>query len=233
MFNDKTVIVTGGAGALGREVVHWFSSRGAQVAVLDISAESLSQAFPAPASNHCYVACDLARRSSCADAVATVQARFGKVDILCNIAGGFLMGDAVHDTSDATWDFLFDLNARSVLNMSAAAVPLLLAGGGGKIVNVAARAATGGAALMGAYTASKAAVLRLTESMALELREQQINVNCVLPSLIDTPRNRQDMPGADYAKWVTPAQIASVIGFLASADASAVHGAGVPVDGLS
>lgn len=237
MFKDKTVIVTGGAGALGREVVGWFSSRGAQVAVLDISAEVLGQAFPEPASNssskQCYIACDLAQRSSCADAVAAVQARFGQVDILCNIAGGFLMGEPVHKTSDATWDFLFDLNARSVLNMSAAVVPLLLAAGGGKIVNVAARAALGGAALMGPYTASKAAVLRLTESMALELREQKINVNCVLPSLIDTPRNRQDMPGADYTKWVTPAQIASVIGFLASADASAVHGAGVPVDGLS
>jgi NAD(P)-dependent dehydrogenase (short-subunit alcohol dehydrogenase family) len=233
MFKDKSVIVTGGAGALGREVVNWFSSRGAQVAVLDISAEVLDQAFPEPASNHCYIACDLAARSSCADAVAQVQARFGKVDILCNIAGGFMMGEPVHKTTDATWDFLFDLNARSVMNMSAAVVPLLLAADGGKIVNVAAHAALGGGALMGPYTASKAAVLRLTESMALELREQKINVNCVLPSLIDTPRNRQDMPDADYSKWVTPAQIASVIGFLASADASAVHGAGVPVDGLS
>ena len=233
MFANKTVVVTGGAGALGREVVRWFSTRGAQVGVLDISDAILQGAFPTVDEKLCLVSCDLTQRGSCAEAVATIQARFGAVDILCNTAGGFLMGDPVHNTSDETWDFLFDLNARSILNMSAAVVPAMLAGGGGKVINVAARAALGGGAMMGAYTASKAAVLRLTESMAQELRANNINVNCVLPSLIDTPRNRQDMPGADYSQWVTPAQIASVIGFLASPDAGAVHGAGIPVDGLS
>ena len=105
--------------------------------------------------------------------------------------------------------------------------------GGGKIVNVAARAATTGFAMMGAYTASKAAVMRLTESMAAELREKKINVNCIMPGTIDTPRNREDMPDADHSKWVPTAQLASVVGFLASDEAVAVHGAAIPVDGLS
>ncbi len=233
MFAKKTVIVTGGAGALGREVVHWFNDRGAQVGVLDVNDAVLKSAFPTVADGLHLVSCNLTQRDSCTEAVAKIQERFERIDILCNVAGGFLMGDPVHETSDATWDFLFDLNARSILNMSAAVVPFMLASGGGKVINVAARAALGGAALMGAYTASKAAVMRLTESMAQELRAKNINVNCVLPSLIDTPRNRQDMPNADYSRWVTPAQIASVIGFLASPDAAAVHGAGIPVDGLS
>jgi len=233
MFAKKTVIVTGGAGALGREVVRWFNDRGAQVGVLDVNDAVLESAFPTVADSLYLVSCNLTQRDSCAEAVAKIQERFEQIDILCNVAGGFLMGDPVHETSNATWEFLFDLNARSILNMSAAVVPSMLAAGGGKVINVAARAALGGAALMGAYTASKAAVMRLTESMAQELRANNINVNCVLPSLIDTPRNRQDMPNADYSRWVTPAQIASVIGFLASPDAVAVHGAGIPVDGLS
>ena len=144
-----------------------------------------------------------------------------------------MMGEDVHKTSDQTWDFLFDLNARSIMNAASTVVPSILENNGGKIVNVAARAANAGLAKMGPYIASKAAVARLTESMAMELREQNINVNCVMPGIIDTPRNRSDMPDADFSKWVTPSNLANVIGFLTSDDAISVHGASIPVDGLS
>ncbi len=232
-MDQSVVVVTGGAGALGQAVVAWFTARGARVAVLDYSDELLANAYPEPSSQHAYIACDLTDRESTATAIGRVLREFGRIDVLANIAGGFLMGEAVHETSDKTWDFLFDLNTRSVLNTAAAVVPIMLGNGGGKVVNVAARAGNAGAAAMGAYTASKASVMRLTESMALELREQNINVNAVMPSLIDTPRNRADMPDADYSKWVAPADIAEVIGYLASDAARAVHGACVPVDGLS
>lgn len=230
---DQIVIVTGGAGALGKAVVNWFTWHGANVAVLDYSDDLLAEAFPKPIEKHSYIACDLTDRQSTDDAVGRVVREFGTVNVLANIAGGFDMGEPVHNTSDKTWDFLFDLNTRSVLNTAAAVIPVMIEGGGGKVVNVAARAGNAGAAAMGAYTASKAAVMRLTESMALELREQSINVNAVMPSLIDTPRNRTDMPDADYSKWVQPSDIAEVIGYLASDAARAVHGACVPVDGLS
>ena len=195
MFKDKCVIVTGGAGALGRAVVQHFQSSGAAVAVIDYSDDLMNEAFPDQASRPFCVAADLTDRESSRAAVVTIAEKLGTVDILANIAGGFMMGEAVHETSDKTWDFLFDLNTRSIVNMSAAVVPLMLANGGGKIVNVAARAATAGMANMGAYIASKSAVMRLTESMALELREQAINVNCIMPGTVDTPRNRIDMPG--------------------------------------
>ncbi|MCB1646085.1 MAG: SDR family NAD(P)-dependent oxidoreductase [Pseudomonadales bacterium] len=233
MFDGKTVIVTGGAGVLGVAVVNWFTDRGANVAVLDISDEVLANAWPEPNERHCYLACDLTSRDSCAEAVGKIQRQFSGIDVLCNIAGGFMMGEPVHNTDDQTWDFLFNLNARSVMNMAARVVPVFIAAGSGKIINVGAQAAAGGAALMGAYVASKSVVIRLTESMALELREKGINVNCVMPSLIDTPRNRADMPDADYTRWVTPDDIARVIGFLASDDAAVIHGAAVPVNGLS
>ena len=232
-FSDKTVVVTGGAGALGQGVVEWFTRQGASVAVIDYNDEILANAFPVPLAQHCYIACDLRNRESCSEAVGRILRQFEKIDILVNVAGGFLMGDPVHEASDETWDFLFDLNSRSIMNMAAAIVPGLIKQGGGKIINIAAKAAVTGAPNMGIYTASKAAVMRLTESMALELRENNINVNAIMPSLIDTTRNRQDMPDADFSKWVTPAQIADVIGFLSSNQAGAVHGACIPVDGLS
>jgi NAD(P)-dependent dehydrogenase (short-subunit alcohol dehydrogenase family) len=143
------------------------------------------------------------------------------------------MGEPVHATSDATWQAMFDLNARTLLNAARAVVPRLLEAGGGAIVNVGAFAAQKGAAQMGAYTASKSVVIRLTEAMASELREKKINVNCVLPTVIDTPENRAAMPGADPARWVAPQDLANVIVFLASPAARAIHGAALPVTGLS
>lgn len=233
MFEGRKVVVTGGAGALGSEVVAWFESQGARLAVIDYSEEIIDDAFAEKRSDNLYLTADLTDRGSCAKVVQRILEDFGTIDVLCNIAGGFMMGDPVHETSDRVWDFLFDLNARSVMNMAAAVVPAMLANDGGKIVSVAARAGLEGEAMMGAYTASKAAVLRLTEAMGKELREHNINVNCVMPSLIDTPRNRQDMPGADFSRWVKPAEIAKVVGFLASDDAACIHGAGIPVVGLS
>jgi NAD(P)-dependent dehydrogenase (short-subunit alcohol dehydrogenase family) len=109
----------------------------------------------------------------------------------------------------------------------------MLAGGGGKIVNVGAFAAQKGSAGMAAYIASKSAVIRLTESMSAELREKNVNVNCVLPTTLDTPENRKAMPDADPRKWVAPDDLANVIAFLASDAARAIHGAAIPVTGLS
>ncbi len=159
--------------------------------------------------------------------------RFGSIEVLCNIAGGFRMGDAVHETSDETWNFLFDINTSTLLNTVRAVVPHMISTGYGKIVNVGAFAAQKGVAQMGAYTASKGTVIRMTEAMAAELRDKNINVNCVLPTIIDTPENRASMPKADPAKWVAPADLANVIVFLASDAARAVHGAAVPVTSLS
>ena len=171
--------------------------------------------------------------------VAAIAHRFGGVHVLCNLAGGFRMGEAVHETTDANWNFLFDINARTVLHAARAVVPQMLTqpanahGTRGKIINVGAYGAQRGAAMMGAYGASKATVISITESMAAELREQGVNVNCVLPTIIDTPQNRADMPGADHTRWVAPEALAEVIVFLASDAARAVHGAALPVTGLS
>jgi len=139
----------------------------------------------------------------------------------------------VHESADATWELMWDLNVRTMLNMVRAVIPHMLDRGGGRIVNVGAYSAQKGVAQMGAYVASKSAVIRITEAMAAELRDKNINVNCVLPTVIDTPENRAAMPKADPSKWVAPTDLARVIAFLASASAHAIHGAAVPVTGLS
>ncbi|MGQ0653547.1 MAG: SDR family NAD(P)-dependent oxidoreductase [Betaproteobacteria bacterium] len=219
-FAERVVAITGAAGNLGRAVAAEFAARGASVVGLDLRGENV-------------VATDLLRQASVDEAIGGIARQHGRLDVLCNIAGGFRMGTPVHETPDQDWNFLFDVNVRTVLHTARAAVPHMLKAGGGKIVNVAAFAAQRGAAQMAAYTAAKSAVIRLTEAMAAELREKNINVNCVLPTIIDTPENRAAMPQADPRKWVAPKDLANVIAFLASDYARAVHGAAVPVSGLS
>jgi NAD(P)-dependent dehydrogenase (short-subunit alcohol dehydrogenase family) len=232
-FDGRVVIVTGAAGNLGRAVAQAFAARGARLVLVDLRQESLDEAFGAAGGSHLFAPANLLDQGQ-ADAVAArAMERFGRIDVLANLAGGFRMGEPVHATSDATWNFLFDINARTLLHMARAVVPRLLAGGGGRIVNVGAFAAQKGVAQMGAYVASKSTVIRLTESMAAELRENNVNVNCVLPTIIDTPENRASMPDADPSRWVAPADLANVIAFLASDAARAIHGAAVPVTGLS
>jgi NAD(P)-dependent dehydrogenase (short-subunit alcohol dehydrogenase family) len=166
-------------------------------------------------------------------AVTAAIERYGRIDVLCNLAGGFRMGEAVHETADQNWDFLFDINGRTLLHAVRAVVPRMIESGGGKIVNVGAFSAQKGLARMGAYCAAKGAVIRLTEAMAAELREKKINVNCVLPIIIDTPENRAAMPDADPSRWVAPEDLANAIAFLTSDGARAIHGAALPVTALS
>jgi len=227
-----TVLVTGAAGQLGRAVAANFTAQGANLVLLDRQQAALDAAFGQQANSLC-LAADLLDRTQTETVVASAMQRFGAIDVLCHIAGGFRMGADVHETSDADWDFLFNINTRTLLNIARAVVPQMLAHGGGKIVTVGAFAAQRGAAKMGAYTASKSATIRLTEAMSAELRERHINVNCVLPTIIDTPENRASMPTVDPARWVAPAALADVIAFLASDAARAVHGAALPVSGLS
>ncbi len=229
----RTVLVTGAAGTLGRAVAGHFEALGDNLVVLDRDHDQLRSAVGAEGPRRLLLAVDLLDSAQVAGALSAAVDRFGRIDVLCNIAGGFRMGDAVHETSDATWDLLADLNTRTLLNMVRAVVPHMIERGGGKIVNVGAWAAQRGVARMGAYVASKSSVIRLTEAMAAELREKHINVNCVLPTIIDTPQNRADMPQADPAQWVSPPDLAAVIAFLASDAARAVHGAALPVTGLS
>ena len=232
-FKGQTVMITGAAGNLGQAVAARFAAEGANLVLLDLKQAALDKVPAAGAGDVLRQVVDLSDATSISAAIGAVIARFGRIDALCNLAGGFHMGEKVHEIPADKWDFMMELNAGSVLRMAQAVVPHMLKAGGGRIVNIGANSALSGKAEMGAYVASKSAVIRLTETMAAELRSHNINVNCVLPSIIDTPQNRAAMPKADPAKWVAPEALADVLLFLCTPAARAIHGAAIPVVGLS
>lgn len=235
-FTDQIVAVTGAAGNLGQAVTRAFHSAGARMAMIDRKRESSIRAFgdDLPEGEDClYVTGDLTSEASVADCTRAIIDHYGRIDVLVNTVGGIRSGTRLHETPVETWDFMFNLNARSVFLMSKAVIPHMLEQRRGKIISISARAAMKGTTRHGPYNASKMAVIRLTETMAAELRHDGINVNCVLPGTIDTPDNRVEMPDADFDRWVRPESLADVILFLASDLAASVNGAAIPVYGRS
>jgi len=232
-FKGQTALITGAAGNLGQAVAAAFAAAGANLVLLDLNEAALAKVPAQGAADVLRQRVDLSDPVSITAATKAAIARFQRIDALCNLAGGFQMGDKAHELTADKWNFMMELNAGSVLRMTHAVVPHMLKAGGGRIVNIGAYSALGGKAEMGAYIASKSAVIRLTETMAAELRTHNINVNCVLPSIIDTPQNRAAMPKADPRKWVAPEALADVLLFLCSPAARAIHGAAIPVVGLS
>jgi NAD(P)-dependent dehydrogenase (short-subunit alcohol dehydrogenase family) len=231
----KIAVVTGAAGNLGRAVAQAFAAHGAGVALVDRDAAALAAAqseLPAGSAVATFAA-DLLKPDAVAELAGRIVEHFGRVDVLANIAGGFTMGPPLHETSDHVWDFMLDINARSVFHSCRALIPTLLQHPGGRIINVSARAALEGKAHMIPYCASKAAVITLTEGLAAELKEAGVNVNCVLPGTLDTPQNRAAMPDQDFSRWVPPAALADVILFLATDASRCVTGAAIPVYGRS
>jgi NAD(P)-dependent dehydrogenase (short-subunit alcohol dehydrogenase family) len=222
-LEGKRIAITGAFGSLGAAAVQAALAAGAQVAAID-------RADP-PADTHGVRAIggvDLADAAQAKAAIDDAARALGGLDALVNIAGTFRF-ETLADGSPDTWDLLYRINVRTAVAASKAALAHLP--DGGRIVNIGAASALKAGAGVGAYTASKAGVLRLTESLAEELKARGITVNAVLPSIIDTPPNRRDMPKADFAKWVKPAQLADVIVFLLSDQASAITGALIPVTG--
>lgn len=215
---------------MGRVVAHTLGQQGAYLLLIDKHLED-STDVPGDSDHTLQGKADLLDAGQLLSLVNAAAARWGRVDILCHLAGGFRMGPAVHETSAQDWQFLMDTNAVGLINIANAVVPLMIKQSRGHIVTVGAAAAARGKASMGAYCASKSSVMRLTESMSAELQEKNIQVNCVLPSVIDTPANRAAMPDADPSSWVQPQALADVIAFLCSDKARAIHGAAIPVTG--
>jgi len=224
-MDGKVVVVTGALGALGKVVASTALQRGARVAVVD-HAQALTPASP----NQIEIGgVDLSDAAQARQAIDAVASHFGRLDALVNIAGGFAF-ETVSEGDTKTWQRMYALNVLTALNASRAALPHLENSCAGRIVNVGAMGALQAGSGMGAYAASKAGVHRLTEALAAEWKGK-ITVNAVLPSTIDTAANRASMPKADFAKWVTPLELAEVILFLVSDAASAVTGALIPVSG--
>jgi len=223
----RVVVTTGAFGALGRAVAQAVAGQGAQLALID-AAPNAPEDLPAGAL--ALPGVDLSDPAAAEQAVARVVERFGRLDVVINVAGTFRW-ETLEGGSLTTWDLLYKVNVATAVNMNKAALPHLLKSGAGRIINIGANGGLKAVAGMGAYAASKSGVHRLTEALAEETKGKGVTVNAVLPSIIDTPANRADMPGADFGKWVKPSDLAAVILFLASEQASAITGALVPVTG--
>lgn len=235
-LNGRVAIITGAAGNLGQAVARAFARSRARRVLVDRAPDRLARLYPeAAGSDEVLLAqgYDLAEELEARRLVDQALERFQRIDVLVNAVGGFAGGKALHEEDLSTWERMFRINLHTALNTCRAVLPHLLRQGGGRIINVAARAALAGVPTLAAYCASKSALIRLSESLAAEVKDRGITVNCVLPGTIDTPQNRRDMPGADFSKWVAPEAIADVIVFLASDAARAVSGAALPVYGRS
>lgn len=235
-LTNQVVVVTGAAGNLGVAVSRAFLAVGAHLVPVDRIPDRLQKIYADidGSPDHMLAhSVDLTEVGAVEAMAASAFDRFGRIDVLVYTAGGYRAGTTLHETPLSTWDFLFELNGRSLFIACRALIPYMLRGNSGSIITIGARPGLHGEAQSAVYSASKSAVIRLTESMAAELQGSGINVNCVVPGTIDTPQNRDARPEADFSRWIQPESLAAVILFLASAAARDITGAIIPVYGRS
>lgn len=227
-LNNRVIAITGAFGNLGIALAVSAVEQGARVILIDRGEKVLMP--PILIGALVLEGVDLTSLESAQQARTRIEDCFGKLDGLVNAAGGFRW-QTLAESEPADWDFLYSVNLKTAVIACKAFLPLLQRSGRGSIVNIGAAAALNAGAGMGPYAASKSGVARLTESLAQEMKDTRVRVNAVLPSIIDTPQNRIDMPDADFTRWVTPDALSAVILFLLSDDAEALTGALIPVLG--
>lgn len=219
-LEGKVVIITGAKGGLGSYVTQAFLEAGATVAGVSRSIKDADFAHPAFAA----VAAELSSGEAARAVVQSVVRRLGRVDSLVHLMGGFAGGQDVQDTDDAAFERMLDMNLRSVFHMLRAVLPPMQRQGSGRLLAIGSKVAMEPQPCVGAYAASKAALVSLMRTVALENRDRRITANVVLPGTMDTPANRAASPGADYSRWVDPAQVAALLVHLASDAAAHVNG---------
>jgi NAD(P)-dependent dehydrogenase (short-subunit alcohol dehydrogenase family) len=226
-MKDKIVLVTGASGGVGTHVTQAFLELGATV----IGASRKIQPSDFKSANFKAIPAEVATQQGARQLVDQIIAGFGKLDVLAHTVGGFAGGQNIADTDDATFQRMFDQNLNSVFQMLRAVIPVLRKTGNGRIIAIGSRAALEPGAKVGAYSASKAAMVSLIRTAALENKDAGLTVNVILPGTMDTPANRKAMPNAEFSKWVRPSTIASLITWLASDAGKDVNGAVIPVYG--
>jgi NAD(P)-dependent dehydrogenase (short-subunit alcohol dehydrogenase family) len=233
-LRDRVVLISGAAGVLGSAVTREFAQAQARLALTGRSPQKLDRLIvesDLPAERVFTVAADVTQVDSVRDLVSAVMAHFGQLDVLLNTVGGWRGGKLVGETSVEEWDRVLALNLRSAFLLSRAVLPHMLEAGWGRLVHVGSKTAVEPRARQSAYAVSKMGVITLTEVIAAEVKGSGVTANVILPSIIDTPANREAMPKADPHKWVPPERIAATMRFLCSDGAASINGARIPMYG--
>jgi NAD(P)-dependent dehydrogenase (short-subunit alcohol dehydrogenase family) len=226
-MQGKVVLVTGANGGLGAYVTQAFLDAGATV--VGTSRKIQQSDFKSP--NFTAMPAEISAAESAKNLVAQVVARFGRIDVLAHTVGAFAGGQSIAETDDATFKKMLDLNFNSAFYLLRAAVPAIRKAGNGRIIAIGSRAAVDPGPGVGAYSASKAALVSLIRTVAAENKDAGVTANVILPGTIDTPANRKAIPNADISKWVQPANIASLAVWLAGDAGADVNGSVIPVYG--
>ena len=231
---NRNVLITGGTGILGSAVTKAYLAQGDTVAVtylFENEVERFKAYNPELSKDVTFLYANVTEEAEVQNTIKEFLFQFDRLDVLINIVGGFVGGIPTAELEVDRWDFMMDLNLKSVFLCCKAVIPDMTAQGYGKILNVSARAGLKGEAGLSAYCVSKGGVRTLTESLAAEVMDSGVNVNAIMPSIMDTPMNREAMPDEDHDRWVAPADVAKVICFLTSDDAAVINGAAIPVYG--
>lgn len=223
----RTALVTGATGGLGTHVTTALLDAG--FAVIGLAPKIQPHDFDHP--HFTALPAVLDSFTAAKQAVDTILAHFGKIDVLAHLVGGFAGGQTVADTDDATFQRMLNMNLMSAFHTLRAVLPPMRQAGSGRIIAIGSRAAESPGAMVGAYSASKAALVSLIRTVAIENKDLGITANVILPGTMDTPANRKDMPGADPSQWVQPASVASLIVWLTGDEGKDVTGAAIPVYG--
>ncbi len=231
-FSNKVVFITGGTGAFGRTLVKKFLDSGAKTIASfrnETEAAKLKRVNPEVE----IIKLDISSEKEILKAVPILIGKFAKIDILVNTVGGYLGGKNVTQLGEDEWEAMMNLNLKSAFLISKHVIPVMKSGNGGNIILVSSKTGLKSDGYDSAYAASKAALIRFVESISLEFREDKININCILPTTIDTEANRRAMPNADFSKWLSSEDLANVVLFLSSSDSKVINGAAIQTYGLS
>lgn len=226
-FSNKIALITGGTGAVGSQLLKFFASHGATTIGTYLD-ENKMNIISSKSQGVDFIRCNTLIDTEVSSLISNIAEKYGRIDILVNTVGGFIGGKSVFQIQEAEWDKMFGVNLKSAFLVTKYVIPLMIQSGYGKIVHISAYTGWTANGFDSAYAASKAGLIRFVESISKELRDQDLNINCVLPSIIDTATSRKAMPDADFNHWVKIEELANIIAFLCSDDSRAITGSAIP-----
>ena len=243
-FSTKTILITGGTGALGRILLKSFLSQNSKTIIVTYRSEkemqdlksdlSKSKEFQTEdiVSNIDFMKVDISNDNDIKKLLSNISERYGQIHILINLVGGYIGGKSIVELTDLEWDKMIEINLKTAFLISKNIIPMMVTNRYGKIVHISSRTGIKAQGKDAAYASSKAALIRFIESVSEDVKDFNININCVLPTIIDTEANRKAMPDADFSKWINPEDLSNVILFLCSDDSKIINGSAIPTFGL-